>query len=133
MTTCHIPIPPCSILMFLLSWTTTSEWQIDTVFNLQEWLGHSSSSLPLLADGSAEQSLLPFQPSPQRQEGPSQESQGGPSQEIQGGPSQHSQDGPSESHTSAATHSLQREDSSSSSPLDAGLYHAVVLSFGVSF
>ena len=81
----------------------------DIVFNLQEWLGRSSSLQPSLVADSAEQSLLPFHPSQQRQ------------------------DGPSESHTSAATQSQQPEGCSSSSPHDAGLYHRVVSSYGVSF
>lgn len=58
----------------------------DIVFNLQEWLGRSSSLQPSLVADSAEQSLLPFHPSQQRQ------------------------DGPSESHTSAATQSQQPEE-----------------------
>ncbi|DBA87227.1 TPA: hypothetical protein ACH3X1_004293 [Trebouxia sp. C0004] len=61
----------------------------------QEWLCRSSSSQPLLADDSAEQSLLPFQLS----------------QQIQYGPSQ--------SHTSAATQTQQPEDCSSSSQHNA--------------
>jgi len=105
------------------------------VFNVQEWLGHSSSSQPPLADDSAEQSLLPFQPSQQSQDGPSQQRQDGPSQERQerqDGPSEQRQDGPSESHTSAATQSQQPEDCSRSSPpQSAGLYHGFVLSCGV--
>ncbi|KAL0051821.1 hypothetical protein WJX82_002688 [Trebouxia sp. C0006] len=61
----------------------------------QEWLGRSSSLQPSIVADSAEQSLLPFHPSQQRQ------------------------DGPSESHTSAATQSQQPEGCSSSSPHDA--------------
>ncbi len=78
----------------------TWEWQVNTVSKLQEWLRHSSSSQPLLADGSAEQSLLPFQ---------------------------QSQDGPSESHTSVATQSQWAEDCSTASPHNAGVYHGAAL------
>ncbi len=98
--------------VFLLIRINTWEWQPDTASKLQEWLGHSSSSQTPLAEGFAEEGLLPLQPSQPSQDGPSQ-------------------DDPSESHTSAATQSLQPEDCSSSSPHSAGLYHCVDLCYGI--
>lgn len=98
----------------------------------QEWLRHSSSQPPF-AEGSAEQSLLPFQPSQRSLDGCADQSllPAQPSQQRQDGPSRQRQDDPPESHSSAATQSLQPEDCLTSSPHSAGLYHGVDLCHGV--